>query len=122
MRCSPLGDRALLVHVGGTIDEATHRRVRAGCKRLTLDRLAGLVEIVPAFASVALHYDPARVPSDSAAVTSSYERFEALVSTLLTDLGEEDATPPRVVEIPVCYGGELGPDLDEVARHHSLAP
>src|SRR5205809_652926 len=40
----------------------------------------------------------------------------------LADLRDEALPPARLVEIPVCYGGELGPDLEELARTHSLTP
>jgi len=40
----------------------------------------------------------------------------------LTGLAVEALDAPRVVEIPVCYGGDLGPDLDDVARMHELSP
>ena len=122
MRVVPLGDRALLIQLGATIDEGTHRQVRAVCARLAARPVPGTIELVPAFASVAVHYEPARVPNDGAARghRSPYERFADRVRAVLAHL-EEDALPsPRTVEIPVRYGGEDGPDLDAVAAAHGL--
>ena len=62
-RITPLGDRALIITFGTTIDEPTHRRVRAATSRLRDRPPAGLVDLVPAFASVTLHYAPERAPA-----------------------------------------------------------
>ena len=121
MRLSPLGDRALLVHVGATIDGATHRRVRAVYARLVAQRLPGVVDIVPAFTTVAVHYNPEEVvPTGADGAVSAYHALVSLVTAALADLRYEAAAPPRVVEIPVCYGGIYGPDIAEVARLHGL--
>jgi inhibitor of KinA len=119
MRFTPLGDRALLIQLGSTIDEATHRRVRAVWARLAARPVPGTTELVPAFASVAVHYEPARVPNDGSA-DSPYARFAAAVRSALADLEDEPLPEPRSVEIPVCYGGDYGPDLDDVAQQHGL--
>jgi inhibitor of KinA len=113
---SPLGDSAVLVRLGDSIDEATHRRVRAACARLVERPIPGMIEHVPAFASVAVHYDPAATGDPR-----PYERVAGAIREALAELREEELPDARTVEIPVCYGGELGPDLDEVARATGLA-
>ena len=119
MHLTPLGDRALLIYLGDAIDEKTHRLVRAVCARLETRPVAGMIELVPAFASVTVHYEPSAVPNDQSS-ESPYTRFAAKVAAAVADLEDEPLPPPRTVQIPVCYGGEYGPDLDEVARDHSL--
>lgn len=120
---SPLGDRALLLRLGTTIDAATHRRVRAVCAQLDAHPVPGTIELVPAFASVAVHYDPARVPNDSMPPGASpYARFAAALQSALANVSEIELPEPRVLEIPVCYGGAFGPDLNDVAARHTLAP
>ena len=123
MRVVPLGDRALLIQLGTTIDDATHRRVRAVAARLASRRVPGLIELVPAFTSVAVHYDPARVPNEHAggATRSPYVRFASAIEAALAELGDEPLATPRTVEIPVRYGGDDGPDLDVVAAAHGLS-
>jgi inhibitor of KinA len=119
---SPLGDRAVVIELGRSIDEATHRRVRAVCARLDEHPVPGFVEYVPAFASVVVHYDPARVTeSRGNGAATPHASFVAALSAALTDLAHEPVPAPFVVEIPVCYGGELGPDLDDVAKLHDLS-
>jgi inhibitor of KinA len=122
MRFSPLGDRAILIHVGSAIDEATHRRVRAVCARLSERPIAGVVELVPAYASIAVHYDPSRlVEARPADASGPYTQLCAVLSEELSHLDDAPLPAARVVEMAVCYGGEFGPDLDDVARHCGLS-
>jgi inhibitor of KinA len=120
-RFAPLGDSAVMVTLGDSIDEATHRLVRAATARIDRHEVPGVVDLVPAFTSIAVHYDPAAV-AEQAGATIPYEFVRGALDTLLAGTSAEDLPPPRTVEIPVCYGGELGPDLGELARRHGLTP
>jgi inhibitor of KinA len=120
-RFAPLGDSAILVTLGDTIDEATHRLVRAATARIDERALPGVVDQVPAFTSIAVHYDPAVVAVGSGGA-EPYEALRGALDELLTGQSTDAPPPSREVEIPVCYGGALGPDLDDVARAHELTP
>jgi len=120
MRFTPLGDRAVTITLGSTIDLATHRRVRSACAALDAASPPGMIDQVPAFASLTVHYDPALVAGDPS--LAPYERLVAQLDEVLSNAREEALPAPRVVEIPVCYGGELGPDLGDVAEQHGLTP
>jgi len=118
MQFAPLGDSAVMITLGDTIDERTHRLVRAASTRIRGDPPPGFVDLVPAFVSIVVHYDPS-----AAARRGDATPHECVVSFLrerLASLDVEELGAPRVVEIPVCYGGDLGPDLDDVARAHGL--
>ena len=119
MRLTPLGDRAVIIEVATTIGDAAHALVLAVMKRLTTDPFAGMVELVPAFTSVAVYYDPAVVARTSGGATP-YAHVEAEIRTRLDRLDAAALDEGRDIEIPVTYGGELGPDLEEVARHAGL--
>ena len=58
MRFTPLGDQAITITLGDSIDEPTRRRVHAATSRIERAALPGIVDLVPGFASVTLHYDP----------------------------------------------------------------
>lgn len=124
----PLGDSALVVQLGPGIDVETHRRVQIFVKALEERPFAGMIELVPAFASVTVFYDPVRVlqgdlfRSDAVAEGTPYERVCASVEPLLGEWTREVEYQPQVVEIPVCYGGDFGPDLGLVAEHNGLTP
>jgi inhibitor of KinA len=119
MRLEPLGDRAVLVRLGDRVEEGTHRRVRALCDRLEAARVPGVVDVVPAFASVALHLDPAALRPDGSPVPAA---LAAALEAALEEPLVSPEPPSRVVELPVRYGGEAGPDLEEVARRAGLSP
>ena len=120
MHFAPLGDHAITISLGDSIDERTHRLVRAVSAALDASVPCGLTDQVPAFASVVVHYDPARVPG--ASTRTPYERMVEVLAAALAEARPESLAPTRVVEIPVCYGGVFGPDLGDVAQHNHLEP
>jgi len=121
MTFTALGDSAVVVALGSGIDEAALPRVRALTALLSHERPAGIVDILPAYATVTVFYDPARVPGTG---MRPYERVCRFIAERARSLDSEakkkPATVARVVEIPVCYGGEHGPDLEVVAQHCGL--
>jgi len=117
MRIEPLGDSAALIHFGEVIDEAMHRLVQAACARLEARPIPGMTELVPAFTTVAVCYDPAGVGS-----AAPYAAVAAALEARLAGLQPDEAPSARTVEIPVRYGGEAGPDLELVAAHAGLTP
>lgn len=121
MHITPLGDNALLVEVGGAIDEATHRRVQAAWRALTAEPLPGVSETVPAYTSIALFYDPIQVVQAGAPEQEIVSWLGAKVRERLKNPPKIAKAKPRRVTIPVCYGGEFGPDLARVAEHAKLS-
>jgi inhibitor of KinA len=106
----PASDRSLLVSFGDAITLEAHREVR----RLLCtfqERPRGILNLHPAFASVLIDFDPRRRTQDEIA---------ALVRDRLAVPPSQSADDTRLIEIPVCYGGELGPDLAGVAEHAGL--
>ncbi len=107
-----LGDRGLLVELGKGIDPAVNRRVKQLHRIIARERPHGVVETVPAYASLLVVFDP---------LQASPEALKRLIVGLC-DFEDAGPTEDRtVVEIPVVYGGEAGPDLDAVAAHHGLS-
>jgi inhibitor of KinA len=127
MTFAPLGDSAVVVTLGSSIDEATLLRVRSVTAALEREAHPGIVDVVPAYATVAVFYD---VTPFAQGDVPPYEQVCTLIRQHVEksehswpDLvrlkpGEPVAREPvRTIEIPVCYGGEFGPDLEFVARH-----
>jgi KipI family sensor histidine kinase inhibitor len=115
---TPLGDGALLVTFGDRIDPGLNARTHAlaaAVERLrSTDTRFG--RAVPAYASVLVPFDPVAVDPDEAG---------ALVARLVAELAGEQAPAPeagRLVEIPVRYGDDDGPDLADVAALNDLRP
>jgi inhibitor of KinA len=116
----PMGDRSLIIAFEPRIDPEINERVRAVADYLVAHPIDGLVDVVPAFTTVALHYRPKALTDDSA--QSPYRRFCAAVEEVLARDIPRSANRRRVVDVSVCYGGSLGPDLDEVAAACCLTP
>ncbi len=110
MNLKPLGDSALLVSFGEVIDEETNDRVHALAGAIEKANFGWLIEVVPAYSSLAVIYDPGLID------------FEG-VKRAVEGLGfSEERFEGRLVEIPVLYGGDYGPDLEFVAEYNGLTP
>jgi KipI family sensor histidine kinase inhibitor len=111
-RLAPNGDTALAVEFGERIDRATSERVLALHDRLARARLPGVVELLPTFRSLMVHYDPAQ---------TSHAELARAIGPLLDRL--EGVRPAaRRWTIPVCYDPDFALDLEEVATRTSLTP
>ena len=116
-RIESVGDSALLVGFGDSVDLRISHRVHAFVNHLLQHPLRAVHDVVPAFSTVTLHYRPEQVPGSGG---TPHDRLRLqLLQRLEIDLDAE-ATPARSFEVPVWYGGEAGPDLDDVARQRGL--
>jgi len=113
MNFTPLGDCALVVELAEKIGDDALARVQALVRSLEQDPPHGAVEIVPSFTTVAVFFDPAKIESLD-------KLRNELVARIPKRTPREDKAAVREVAIPVCYGGEFGPDLAEVAAHTGL--
>lgn len=109
METIPLGDAALIVRVGDSLGA-----VLSALRKLEAAPLAGVTDIAPAFASVAVFFDsPGRLrPGREAVAAALRGRGRPLKIT----------AQPRLVQVPVCYDAEFAPDLDRVAAQSGLSP
>nr|WP_318280834.1 5-oxoprolinase subunit PxpB [Paenibacillus bovis] len=123
-RIYPLSETAIVVDFGTTVDEETHKKVHALCTYLQNNKLNIIKEFVPAYTTVTIYYDcyMAFQQISSYNVTSGYEVMKAILKEFLTNMKETVDEKKKVIEIPVCYGGSFGPDLEIVAKHHHLTP
>jgi inhibitor of KinA len=111
-RVLPAGDTAVVVEFGDQIDRAVSVAVLALARRLSETRLDGIVETVPTFRSLMVHYDPLVLPTNVLV-----ERIAQLVQGL-------QATPQagRRWRLPACYDAAIAPDLEDVASRTGLTP
>ena len=106
------GDRAVAVPVDAP-DAATRlAAVRGIAAAVIRAALPGVTDVVPSPGRVTVIYDPLRI--------TSHEALRHALETVVASAGAAAATAAEVHEIPVCYGGDLGPDLDEVCAAHAL--
>ena len=109
----PLGEDAVLLRLGDGIDAETNRRVHALAATVDARRPPWLRELVPAYASLALQVDAAAIDPGCDPVDFVGRWWQA------QDFGERIGAEVDVepLQVPVCYGGEFGPDLADVAAH-----
>jgi inhibitor of KinA len=115
-----LGDQAVTVELGTVLTPELNDRVHALCARLMARPLSGVIDIVPAYITLAVHYNARQVALQSATHESPFDAVVSWIRTELPNLEDVQASLRKRVEIPVCYGGEFGDDLDELAAMHSL--
>ena len=111
-----LGEQAVLLRWADRVDPAVNRQVHAAAARLRADAPPWRRDVVPAYASLAVFFDDAAV-----AVEAVHAFIGARLEAGVDDSGHA-ADTTRLVEVPVRYGGEHGPDVDAVATHCGLAP
>jgi len=111
MRTIDASDRSLLVVFDDRITLAAHRDVL----RLTplLRRVPGVTNVHPAYASILIDFDPLAI---------RHSGVERAAAELFAEAAAAPVPEPRLVEIPVVYGGEYGPDLEGVAALTGLTP
>src|SRR5947209_6179797 len=90
-----------------------HQQVRKLLRLLELEPVAGIRNLHPAYCSLLVKFNGLRLRHDE---------VEAVLRRYLERLEEIKLPEPRLVEIPVCYGGEFGPDLAEVCAIHGMRP
>ncbi|MGB7846634.1 MAG: 5-oxoprolinase subunit PxpB [Candidatus Acidiferrum sp.] len=111
MRFCAASDQAMLVYLGEVIGLPAHERVLKLLRLLQKNPPEWLRNVQPAYTSLMVTFDACRV--DHGEVEATLREIEERAKATRT-------RRPRTVEIPVCYGGEFGPDLDDVARAHGL--
>lgn len=117
---APLGDRAVVVRFGDRIDPAITDFVLAAWRRIARAKPEGVIDLVPAYTTLTVHYDWRRMPQ--ATLEMPWQWLIGQLQALLTEPGGTDASSMRIVHIPVCYEGDYAPDLADVARAVGLSP
>jgi inhibitor of KinA len=111
-RIVPAGDSALIVEFDERIDPAVNARAIGCAATIDSARLAGVRDVVPTYRSVAVYFDPLHTDGEA-------------LNACLVRAAEQPLPEPSMqtapVRIPVCYGGDLGPDLPGVAAFAGIA-
>jgi KipI family sensor histidine kinase inhibitor len=119
-RVEPFGDAAVLIVLGERIDPTLSRRVHRLAAAIgdlaAADHRFG--SPVPAYGSVLVPVDP---------IDPGVESASNVLRDLVAGLGDRpqtgaDREASRLIEIATRYGGEDGPDLEELAARHDLRP
>jgi inhibitor of KinA len=118
LKITPLGDSALIVHVVDDFardPEASLNAVLGAWRALESAALPGVTELAPAYTTVGVFFEPARI--------ESFDVLRTAIGNILhaSSLGDESKVEAPLHEIPVCYDREFAPDIADVARVSGLA-
>ena len=103
------GDCSVCVEFGNEISPEINKKIRAFKIAVEKSGIEGIVETVPTYRSLLVYYKPEII-----SFREISEKFEELMGSL----DNIEIPPPTVIEIPVLYGGEMGPDIQNVAEHN----
>ncbi|MCL1818669.1 MAG: carboxyltransferase domain-containing protein, partial [Spirochaetaceae bacterium] len=112
MRFLNAGDCALVIEFGNEISGEINREIRCVTDVLDKARLDGVLDLIPTYRSILVNFDPLVAPASG---------IIDFVKGILKDRREDSSSSGGdLVEIPVLYGGEMGPDLDFICEHTKL--
>lgn len=106
------GDSSLLIEFGQEISPKINQKITSTVQLMKEQHIEGVVDIIPAFCSLLINYDPRVI---------GYEELKERMKNLVKVDVKSQAGKKRIFEIPVCYGGEYGPDIENIANHAGLS-
>jgi len=121
MRFFPLGESALTIEFGNEISLDLNFRAIAFATHLIDHPFPGLVEAVPAYASVTLFFDPRSVRHAFPDSETAFEAVSKFAKTAAESVTESNTGISRIVEIPITISEETSPDLDTIAKYAGVA-
>ncbi len=118
----PLGDTALIISWGNVIDESINKKVLNLFQKLKSLSLKGVIDIVPAYCSLTIHYDIFTLRQTIENNKSVFENIRNEVKKIIEeDTDEAFLHTERKIKIPVCYSKKYALDLHEIAQQKKLS-
>jgi inhibitor of KinA len=125
MEIEPLGDSALLVRLreaSANPDDKSLAAVNSALEKLRSADIPGVVEAIPAYTTIGVFFDPARVLNAGAEADGIFNWMAAQIRKVISEKRKSGAKlEKRLIEIPVCYDPEFALDLDEVAHEAGVS-
>ena len=106
------GDRALVIEYGKEISPKINSRIKVMTKTIESSKLKGIVEVVPTYCSLIVHYNPFDI---------DYYTLMNKLDSLENRISNTDCCESRVIEIPTVYGEKYGVDIENVAKTNGLS-
>lgn len=113
MNILPAGDRAMVADFGNVISEEVNRKVNLLQQKLAEKELPGVLELVPAFRSLLIEYDPAVLPM---------QKLREILLHIPLEGQLQSSAAKHIWKVPCCYGGKYGEDLQSMAELTGLSP
>lgn len=115
----PLGDRAVTVHFEDVIDEHINQNVLRLADSLWSKSLEGILDIIPAYASLTVVYDPLLIKQKTPGTINDF--IMGQINSILNDRDNNIPPASRKIVIPVCYDLSVAPDLEAMAAEKNMS-
>ncbi|MDN4523150.1 5-oxoprolinase subunit PxpB [Fictibacillus fluitans] len=113
------GEAGILLEFGSVMDKEINLQIHKTAKWLNDHPFDGFIETVPAYTTLTVLYDPMKFIHFK---KSAFELAVEQIRNKLESMPDENSSVGRTIEIPVCYGGDFGPDLENVASINGISP
>ena len=112
-KIKPVGDCSVLIEYEEEVSPEVNLKVRKLAYRIEKHSFYGIIEVVPAYRSLMVFFDPFK---------TDFKKFSDFINYLTEDSVKIEMTQPRLFKIPTVYGSLYGPDLERVSEHTKLSP
>lgn len=107
------GDKSIVVEFGNLISEEINKKVVSLMEAIENSAINDFIdEMIPTYRSLMINYNPLKIDFDS---------LLKEVKLLEKNIKSSGTIKKNIIEIPVLYGGEYGPDIENVAKHNNLS-
>ncbi len=107
------GDRSILIKFGDRIHPVINKQIRTMLYLIDKEKIRGIENLIPGYTTLLVTFNPLILHA---------QKLLRLLRKLQSSVRSIRALPSfKRVEIPVCYGGEFGPDLADVAAYNNLS-
>lgn len=116
-KITSLGDSAVRIEFGNEISLEVYNRIKIFMKYLNEAPEKTFKEVIPSFSCITILYDPLELMKNN---ENPYKVIEEKIADILEMPVYELKEDKIIIEIPVCYGGDFGADLEELANYHNI--
>ena len=118
-KIEPLGDHAVTVYFGNTIDAGINRVVLRLFECLQQNPIPGVLDIIPAYASLTVVYDTIAIKKTNPHL-AAFDEVASKIITILQNQPQNLSVQAKTIHIPVCYDISLGIDLETMALQKNI--
>ena len=121
-KISSLGETALIIDFGNTIDESINKLLHSLFFQLQNDPIPGMIEAIPGYSSLTIYYDILFIRNTLNKQTTAFEWVSESLKKIIPKENIETGDPQILIKVPVCYEIEYAPDLSFIASQNKFSP
>ncbi|MEO5945221.1 MAG: 5-oxoprolinase subunit PxpB [Chitinophagaceae bacterium] len=116
-----LGDAAITIDFGNVIDQTINQEVISRFHQLRENPFPGIIDVVPAYSSLTIHYDILKVRQHYSGTETAFEAVKQLLEANMKQSTQEKSIEKRFIKIPVCYETAYAPDLQQFTEAKNIS-